>query len=139
MALVLTNFLKAIDALERSLQADEDAKELNLSNDIRESIRAGVIQNFEVCYEQSWKMMKRWIENHVGSTHVDGVTRRELFRIAAENRLISDIELWMGFHSSRNETSHTYDQATASEVFADAKPFLVEVKALFDAIQSRND
>lgn len=139
MALVLTNFLKSIEALERSLQADVDAKNLDLSNDIHESIRAGVIQNFEVCYEQSWKMMKRWIENHVGSTCVDGVTRRELFRVAAENRLIMDVELWMGFHSSRNETSHTYDQATASEVFADAKPFLVEVKALFDAIQSRND
>ena len=139
MALVLTNFLKAIEALERSLQANEDAKNLDLSNDIRESIRAGVIQNFEVCYEQSWKMMKRWIENHVGNTYVDGVTRRELFRVAAENRLISDVELWMGFHSSRNETSHTYDQATASEVFADAKPFLIEVKSLFDAIQSRND
>jgi nucleotidyltransferase substrate binding protein (TIGR01987 family) len=139
MALVLTNFLKAIEALERSLQANEDAKNLDLSNDIRESIRAGVIQNFEVCYEQSWKMMKRWIENHVGSTYVDGVTRRELFRVAAENRLISEVELWMGFHSSRNETSHTYDQATASEVFADAKPFLIEAKTLFNAIQSRND
>jgi nucleotidyltransferase substrate binding protein (TIGR01987 family) len=67
------------------------------------------------------------------------VTRRELFRVAAENRLIGDVELWMGFHSSRNEISHTYDQATASEVFADAKPFLIEVKILFDAIQSRND
>ncbi|DAB38299.1 MAG TPA: nucleotidyltransferase [Sulfuricurvum kujiense] len=139
MALVLTNFLKAIEALERSLQADADASILSLSNDIRESIRAGVIQNFEVCYEQSWKMMKRWIENHIGSSYVDGVTRRELFRVAAENRLIADVELWMGFHSSRNETSHTYDQATANEVFADAKPFLVEVKSLFDAIQSRND
>ena len=135
MALVLTNFLKAIEALERSLQADADASTLSLSNDIRE----GVIQNFEVCYEQSWKMMKRWIENHIGSSYVDGVTRRELFRVAAENRLIADVELWMGFHSSRNETSHTYDQATANEVFADAKPFLVEVKSLFDAIQSRND
>src|SRR3989338_9358416 len=138
MALVLTNFLKAIEALERSLQANEDAKNLDLSNDIRESIRGGVIQNFEVCYEQSWKMMKRWIENHVGNTYVDGVTRRELFRVAAENRLISDVELWMGFHSSRNETSHTYDQAPAREVFAAAKPFLIEVKSLFAAIQSRN-
>jgi nucleotidyltransferase substrate binding protein (TIGR01987 family) len=139
MALIFTNFFSAIEALERSLHADEDAKSLDLSNDIRESIHAGVIHNFKVCYEQSWKMMKRWIENHVGSTYVDGVTRRELFRVAAENRLISDVELWMGFHSSRNETSHTYDQATATEVFADAKPFLIEVKTLFDAIQSRND
>ncbi|MGD9969744.1 MAG: HI0074 family nucleotidyltransferase substrate-binding subunit [Sulfuricurvum sp.] len=139
MALILTNFLKAIEALERSLKADEDAKVLDLSNEIRESIRAGVIQNFEVCYEQAWKMMKRWLENHVGSTYVDGVTRRELFRVAAENRLINDVELWMGFHSSRNETSHTYDQTTASEVFAEAKPFLVEVKSLFGILQLRND
>lgn len=139
MALVLTNFLKAIHSLERSLQAHEDANTLGLSSEIRESIRAGVIQNFEVCYEQSWKMMKRWIETHIGSAYVDGVTRRELFRIAAENRLIKDVELWMGFHSSRNETSHTYDQATASEVFADAKPFLSEAQSLFDTIQSRND
>lgn len=139
MALILTNFLKAIEALERSLKANEDARHLALSSEIIESIRAGVIQNFEVCYEQAWKMMKRWIENHIGSNYVDGVTRRELFRVAAENRLITDVELWMGFHSSRNETSHTYDQATANEVFSDAKPFLAEVKSLFDTIQSRND
>lgn len=43
MALVLTNFLKAIEALERSLNANEDANILSLSNDIRESIRAEVI------------------------------------------------------------------------------------------------
>jgi len=139
MSLVLTSFAKAIESLERSIGAYGDAERLQLSDTITESIRSGVIQNFEVCYEQAWKMMKRWLEANVGSTYVDGVTRRELFRLAAENRLITDVELWMDFHSSRNETSHTYDQTTANEVFADAKPFLTEVKVLFDAIYSRND
>jgi hypothetical protein len=35
--------------------------------------------------------MKRWLEENVGSASVDGVPRRELFRLAAESRLIEEL------------------------------------------------
>ncbi|MDD3594877.1 nucleotidyltransferase substrate binding protein [Sulfuricurvum sp.] len=139
MALNLDSLIKSIESLSQSLQASKDISVLDLPSNIKDTIRAGVIQNFEVCYEQSWKMMKRWLEENVGSSYVDGVTRRELFRVAFENKLIDDVDRWMDFHKSRNETSHTYDQATAEEVFSDAEFFVEDARFLLQAIEARND
>jgi len=139
MALNLDSLKKSIESLTRALQASSDVSTLALPENIQETIRAGVIQNFEVCYEQSWKMMKRWLEENIGSSYVDGVTRRELFRLAFENKLIDDVDRWMDFHKSRNETSHTYDQGTAEEVFSDAELFVTDADFLLQAIEARND
>jgi nucleotidyltransferase substrate binding protein (TIGR01987 family) len=84
-------------------------------------------------------MMKRWIETNVSATAVDGVTRRELFRQAAENRLIDDVDLWMGFHAARNETSHTYNHETAEEVGASAERFVAAARSLLASLQANND
>ncbi len=139
MKLNLDNLSDSIDTLERSLSSTKEAINLNLSLQIKESIQAGVIQKFEVAYELSWKMMKRWIQENVGSAIADGVTRRELFRIAIENQLITDLEIWMDFHHSRNETAHTYNALTAKAVFDSATLFLNEVKQLLSNLSQRND
>ena len=137
MNLYLDNFAKSIRALERSVKA---ASRLDTSdNDLQETVRAGVIQNFEIAYEQSWKMMKRWLTENIGATYVDGVTRRELFRRAAENRLIIDVDRWMEHHDARNLTSHTYDEETAQSVFERAVEFAYDVKQLLKALEARND
>ena len=60
--------------------------------------------------------MKRWLEENVGSASVDGVPRRELFRLAAESRLIADLPRWMEFHQARNQTSHTYEEKRRSSL-----------------------
>lgn len=139
MPLVLDSLSRSLDALDRALTAVAQAREIpSLPPEIPESLRAGVIQAFEVAYEQSWKMMKRWIETHVGAEAVDGVTRRELFRRAAESKLITDIDLWMTFHKARNETSHTYDITTADEVYASAAPFRDAARDFLIRIESRN-
>lgn len=140
MTLVLNNFKKSIQALDRSLQVLGAPEQMDqLSHEAQEAVKAGVIQNFEVAYEQAWKMMKRWIENNVEATQVDGVTRRELFRLAAEHELIQDVDLWMEFHKARNESSHSYDGDVAQEVLETAQKFLGEVKDLFDRLEQHND
>ena len=137
MNLYLDSLTKSIDALERSVKT---AGSLDTSDDdLRETVRAGVIQNFEVAYEQCWKMMKRWLEENIGRTYVDGVTRRELFRLAAEIRLITDVERWMDYHTARNQTSHTYDAATAQSVFEEATQFAHDARQLLRALEAHND
>ena len=138
MQLDLSSLKKAVDVLQRSIKVAGIELEIS-EKDLKETIRAGVIQNFEVAYEQSWKMMKRWLEENVGSSYVDGVTRRELFRLAAENHLISNINKWMEYHHSRNLTTHTYDEDTAEEVFQTAYNFLSDAKKLVKELESRND
>lgn len=140
MTLVLNNFQKSIEALERSLQVMSEPEQMDLlSHEAQEAVKAGVIQNFEVAYEQAWKMIKRWLENNADAIQVDGVTRRELFRLAAEQQLIGDVDLWMEFHKARNETSHSYDGDVAQEVLETAQKFLSEVKDLFDRLEQHND
>ena len=137
MNLYLDSLTKSINALERSVKT---ASSLDTSDDdLRETVRAGVIQNFEVAYEQCWKMMKRWLEENIGRTYVDGVARRELFRLAAESRLITDVERWMDYHTARNQTSHTYDEATAQSVFEEATHFADDARQLLRALEAYND
>jgi hypothetical protein len=53
----LESLIKSIAGLERSLNAAHLHMD-SLSDDLKETVRAGVIQNFEVAYEQCWKMMQ---------------------------------------------------------------------------------
>jgi nucleotidyltransferase substrate binding protein (TIGR01987 family) len=138
MKLELTSLENATASLERSINA-ATTFEATLPPEIKDTVRSGIIQNFEVAYELSWKMMKRWLENHISADSVDGVTRRELFRRAAENRLIDDVDLWMSFHAARNETSHTYDHNTAEEVSESAEHFVAAAQSLLKSLQARND
>ncbi|MCU0793740.1 MAG: nucleotidyltransferase substrate binding protein [Opitutaceae bacterium] len=138
MSLDLSSLEKAIDALR--LSVTESVPRLpELPEPIRETLKAGVIQQFEVAYEQGWKLMRRWIAENVGAETVDGVPRRELFRRAAESGLIRDVDRWMDFHRARNETSHTYSSTTANEVFTLAVHFLPAAESLLSALRIRNN
>ena len=136
----LSSLKNAIDSFERTLNvACCDKKMRDLDNDQKDAIRAGVIQNFEFTYELCWKFIKRWLDNNLGSARVDGVARRELFRLGAEHRLISDVGAWMVYHDARNETSHTYNNAKAEEVFEIAKKFFPDAKSFLTNLEKVND
>lgn len=137
MSLQLDSLIKSIDILERSVKT---ANRINDSDeDLQEAVRAGVIHSFEVAYELSWKMLKRWLKENIGAASVDGVTQRNLFRLGAENRLIADVERWMEYHDARNSTSHTYDEDAALNVFTEATEFVHDVKHLLKMLEARND
>ena len=117
----------------------EDARFMAAQDEItREAIRSGVIQHFEFTYELSWKFLRRRLEQDIGRTSVDGISRRDLFRIAAENRLIEDVEDWFNYHLARNETSHTYDPAIAARVYATSLNFARDAALLLATLEARN-
>jgi hypothetical protein len=39
--------------------------------------------------------MKRWLEINLTPGMMEGITRKQLFRFAAENRLIDDYNQWV--------------------------------------------
>ena len=80
------------------------------------TLRSGVIQNFEVAYELCWKFMQKWLEMNVSPNIVKGVPKREFYRIAEENDLIENSNIWCEFHAARNSTSHTYSSSVAASV-----------------------
>ena len=140
MLLELDSLRKAIKSLQAVLgKADDEALSMRIDDITRYAIKAGAIQNFEFTYELCWKFMKRWLENTMGNTYVDGVSRRELYRIAAEHRLIDDVDQWMIYHKARNITSHTYNEDRAEEVFQIAKIFVTDAEKLLHQIEAHND
>lgn len=142
MSLDLTSLQKSISSLAISVdvyfQFEQNKKNEDTVN-ILDVLKLGVIHKFKVTYEQCWKFMKRWIEENDSPNIVDGVTRRELFRIFAENKLTLDVETWMNFHKSRNLTSHTYDKKNAEESFNISVSFLKEASNFLARIKSHND
>ena len=133
--LELTSFRKAVDSLKESLDWYGDKSTIAP----REILRDSVIQRFEYTYELAWKMMKRWLEINIGAGYVDGISRKELFRMAAEQRLIDDPVKWFEYHEARNQTSHIYDESIAQDVFNVVGSFADDVEKFFEALEKRND
>ena len=101
-----------------------------------ESVRASVLQHFEICYELCQKTMKRFIEMDIGA-EADILTRKDLFRVSAEKRLIDNFDHWVTFHKVRNLTSHVYDEETAIEVYRIAKSFADDLHAFVGTMGKR--
>lgn len=140
MSFNLTPLQKASESLLKSLNVTEYNTEFHLLPlDQQETLQAGVIHYFKVAFELSWKFIKRWIETNIGREVVDGVSRRELFRIAFEVRLVKDVEQWIEFHYTRNTTSHTYDEEVADNAFEIAVKFYPAVVDLIEKLQNQND
>lgn len=135
MDLDLGSLESSVSALERACGITADtALWQDLSPALQEAIKSGVIQCFEVAYEQAWKMMQRWLEINRSPSELTGATRRHLYRLAAEEGLIDDVDLWMTFNKARNQTSHTYDHAVAQAVFDTAGTFLVKANLLVNRL-----
>lgn len=140
MALDLSHLISSLGALERAQGIPADAAQWEkLPPTVREAVRAGVIQTFEVAYEQCWKIMRRWLERNPVAGDPAGATMRQIYRLAAKSGLIDDVDLWMEFHDARNRTSHTYDNKVAEVVFSLSLRFLPEAQRALKALEAKND
>ncbi|MDR0517135.1 MAG: nucleotidyltransferase substrate binding protein [Fibromonadaceae bacterium] len=134
----ISSLANAINALAEGIEIYKESKEnsdtkINTLN----TLQAGVIQNFEVAYELSWKFMKRWLEKNINPNITLGISRKEFYRIAKEHQLISDSEKWLEFHEARNETSHSYDKEIADDVLKISFEFLNVAKKFFITLESK--
>lgn len=139
MALDLSSLQKAVASLESAITISNTVIKGEGDTGMKEVIRAGVIQNFEFTYELCWKFMKRWIEDNSAGEVTDGMTLKELFRVAAERHLIKDVEVWFTYQKARNKTSHIYDETVAEDVYTTAVSFLKDAQSLLKVLESKND
>lgn len=104
----------------------------------RDTLVAGVVQHFEFTFELCWKMLKRQLEREVPSpAALDGVSYRELFRLAHQRGLITAVEPWFEFRELRNITAHTYARDKARKVAAGAPALLAQARTLLNNIEAR--
>ena len=97
-------------ALLRLNEAIDESK----NNSVSSTLKDGVIQRFEFCYEICWKLIKYYLENEgIQEAKSPKSTFREAFKIG----IIEDGEVWIDMLNDRNLTSHVYDEEVAFDIY----------------------
>jgi nucleotidyltransferase substrate binding protein (TIGR01987 family) len=95
---------------QRALSQLQDAVALQAQRPLSALEQQGLIQAFEFTHELAWCVMKDFFV-HQGRSDIAG--SRDATRAAFAVQLIEDGEGWMEMITSRNQSSHTYNRATA--------------------------
>lgn len=130
----LSNYDKAIARLQNAANIIANGK--HLDDDTDELLKEGLIQRFEYTQELAWKVMKDY-EEYQGYTDVQG--SRDAIRKALQMGIIEDAA-WMNTISSRNLTSHCYDEDEFNMVFNkiiyDYLPIFIKFREKMNSIKS---
>ncbi len=111
----LTYLIKAATKFQEILQMQKN-----------EVVRDAAIQRFEFTYELVWKSLKRILL-------VKGITAnnpRDIFREAAKQDIINNLELWFKYIEYINQTTHVYNEIIADEIYSKLPDFSILVQAL---------
>lgn len=105
------------------------AVELSRQRPLSRLEEQGLIQAFEFTHELAWNTLKDFLESR-GVQNLYG--SKDVTRQAFQVGLIDDGQVWMDMITSRNLTSHTYDEATAAHI---ASAFRNTYFAQFEALR----
>lgn len=83
-------------------------------------IVTGLVGLFEICFEQSWKMMKEILEEHGYEEGATGSPKR-ILKTAYAAGMIKDESLWLKALQERNNVAHSYNHQIAMEIIQQAK------------------
>ena len=120
-----------LDNYARALVQLQAAMELQSSRPLSELEQQGMIQAFEFTHELAWNVMKDYFV-YQGNGRITG--SRDASREAFANGLVDDGEGWMEMVQSRNQSSHTYNRATALALVSRISE---RYAALFEAFRLR--
>lgn len=98
------NFCKALNNLATNSQ-QESYSELE---------SAGLVKLFEICFEQTWKLLKEILESQ-GLNPENFATPRKIFAISYGAGILPEEEIWLEILQTRNILIHTYDAGKSSE------------------------
>lgn len=116
---------EAVSLIDLTLNEDE------LDESLSELEKEGVIQRFEYTHELAWNVMKDYLE-YQGNSLIGG--SRDATREAFKINLITDGETWMDMIKSRNQTTHTYNEETANQIFLEIVNVYYERFSAFQAV-----
>ena len=100
---------KLIQASQRLDEAMADYDRVHL-----DSVRDGVIQRFEFCAELAWKTLREYLLDQ-GYAEIN--SPKAVLKQAFSDGFLDHEEGWLHLLDARNQTSHIYDEATATTVF----------------------
>ena len=97
-------FCRCLENLKKSQKADPEA----------DFVLEGTVQNFNLAFDISWKVMKDILWQHYEITDFVAGSPREVLRHSFKARLIQGDE-WMEMLKVRNQLSHDYDGLVVKE------------------------
>lgn len=120
----MNNWRDALKALEKSLSTPV-AEPRDLS---------GIIKDFEMVYELSWKTLKKFLEKE---GHETG-SAKQTFSLAFQLGFIDKDELWSEIIKDRNLTVHTYNERFAREMCDRIRAqYFSELSKLYQSIRKQ--
>lgn len=78
-------------------------------------ILTGLVELYEVCFEQAWKMMKEILEAHGFEQGTTG-SPKTILKTAYKAGMISDETLWLKALQERNNVTYSYNREIALEI-----------------------
>lgn len=122
----------AVEKLERALARLEEALAEDPSAPL---VIDGTIQRFEFVFELCWKAMRAVLADQ----GIETASPRGTIRAAYAAGLIDDEAAWLALLQARDETSHTYDEAQARQVYARIRDSLPALTAVARRLRSEID
>ena len=124
------NYVGALERLSSNAELCKEKQEEKSFN----VLRAGLIRNFEITYNLSWKTMKDYLE-YQGVTGL--IAARDTIRMAFKLGLIDDGEAWMAMiDTCINKAPYAYEDKIAAEIYkeiiGDYHPAFMEMKNTLD-------
>ncbi len=95
-------------------------------------VRDAAIQRFEFTYELVWKTLRKILLKR----GVEANSPKTVFRLAAKDNIIDNVETWFEFVDFRNQTVHVYNPVIAEEIYSNLPKFQKLTNALIDKLKS---
>jgi nucleotidyltransferase substrate binding protein (TIGR01987 family) len=103
----VVNFKRAFANLERSL-----AHPITEPRD-----QSGIIKDFEMTYELSWKALKKKLIEQGHQT----LGAKDVYTKSYQLGFLSNEKVWLAMIEDRNLTSHVYDETSAMQIISRIK------------------
>ena len=83
-------------------------------------VLTGLVALYEICFEQSWKLMKELLEEN-GVAEAKTGSPRQILKSAYQAGLFLEEDLWMEALAARNNVAHAYHQAVDIDIVRQTK------------------
>jgi nucleotidyltransferase substrate binding protein (TIGR01987 family) len=110
-------WIQRLDNYDRALTVLTNAVELATTKELSPLEKQGLIQSFEFTYELAWNCIKDFYVYLGDTDNIQG--SRDAFRLAGKRQLLpmDDVTILMETIKSRQQTSHSYNEETAEEIY----------------------
>lgn len=100
------NFCSALDNLNDIFKYEEPYDNVILT---------GLVGLYEICFEQSWKMMKEVLAQHGYEESATG-SPKLILKTAYKAGMIQDEDLWLKALTARNNVAYSYNRVIALDI-----------------------